>query len=116
MLVLGFTTLHGMGFACACLSVGKDSAIVSLKHTLHNRQGRLIEYLLLLTPWLESHVETEHSFLLAHILGIDYYDLSSLRFDMDNAFVFGLLLVSGHGSASHCYFHALVFITHLNLE
>lgn len=76
----------------------------------------MLENFLLLASRLEGHIETKHSLFLTDILGVDNQDLSPFRLNMDDALVARRLLVSGHGTASHRHLHALVFITHLNLE
>lgn len=42
-LVNPLATLHGVRLSCACLSIGENGPIITLKHRLDDRQGSVLK-------------------------------------------------------------------------
>lgn len=98
-----------MGFSRSSLSISENGAIVTLKDTLNNRQGSLLEYSFLLAIRLKGQIKTKYSLFLSCILGAMDNNFSPIRKDIDDGLIFMFLFSRGEGPASDCYFNTFTF-------
>lgn len=103
-----------MRFSCSCLTVSKNSAVISFEHALNDGQGGLFEDSFLEAAWFEGEIEAEDPFLLTDIFGVvdDYF--SAIGDDVDDGFVFILDFSRGEGSTPDGNFDAFA-LCHFNV-
>lgn len=98
-----------MRLTCPCLSVRKNSAIVTLEDAFDYGQCCLLENAFLKTAWLKGKIKAENSLLFSNFFWVVHKDFSPFRHNSDDRFVFFFLLLGRHRSASDSDFDTLAF-------